>query len=423
MKDLLFLKRLYLPILALEKPNSKSDEEWEFEHEEVCEYIRQWVEDNVVNHIANETRARTLWYKLETLYASKTGNNKLFLLKQAMNLRYKEGSSILDHLNEFQGCFDQLSSMGVKFDEDIQGLWLLNTLPDSWENFRVSLTNSAPNGIVTMEYVKSSVLNEEVRRKTQGSSSSHSEVLVTKKRGRSKNRGQGQNCRGKSRSKSRENKPENSKQEKNDDGKHNDQVATVTSKDFFILYDDDAVNVASQETSCVIDSGASIHATSRKDLFTSYTIGDFGTIKMGNDGLAKVIGIRDACLEMDNGSSLILRDVKDIFNICLNLISTGRLDDEGYCNPFSDGQWKLARGAMDPVEKKLVRSRDVVFVEDQTIQDVEKAKKVVPQYNDGLIDLDLVPLTDLPTNVEHDVQDDQQDLDDADAPMQGETDY
>ncbi|KAJ0077765.1 hypothetical protein Patl1_37282 [Pistacia atlantica] len=101
MKDLLFVKRLYLPVFASEKPDSKSDEEWEFEHKQVFGYIKQWVEDNVVNHIANETHARALWYKLETLYASKIGNNKLFLPKQAMNLRYKEGSSILDHLNEF----------------------------------------------------------------------------------------------------------------------------------------------------------------------------------------------------------------------------------------------------------------------------------------------------------------------------------
>ena len=50
-----------------------------------------------------------------------------------MNIRYKEGTSISDHINDFQGVFDQLSGMGVKFDDEIQGLWLLNTLPDSWE--------------------------------------------------------------------------------------------------------------------------------------------------------------------------------------------------------------------------------------------------------------------------------------------------
>ena len=83
----------------------------------------------------NETHARTLWKKLETFYASKTGNNKLFLLKQLMAFKYKEGSPILDHINDFSGILDQLSGMGVYFDDEIQGLWLHNTLPDSWKLF------------------------------------------------------------------------------------------------------------------------------------------------------------------------------------------------------------------------------------------------------------------------------------------------
>ncbi|KAJ0100414.1 hypothetical protein Patl1_21254 [Pistacia atlantica] len=98
--------------------------------------------------------------------------------------------------------------------------------------------------------------------------------------------------------------------------------------------------------SWVIDSGAFIHATSIKNLFTSYAAGDFGTVKIGNDGLAKVIGIEDVCLETDNGSSLLLRDMKHIPDIRLNLISIGRLDNEGCCNTFGDGRWKLTRGAM-----------------------------------------------------------------------------
>lgn len=80
MKDLLFVKNLHLPVFATKKPDSKSDEEWEFEHQQVCGFIRQCVEDNVYNHIANETHARALWKKIESLYASKSGNNKLYLL-------------------------------------------------------------------------------------------------------------------------------------------------------------------------------------------------------------------------------------------------------------------------------------------------------------------------------------------------------
>ena len=136
----------------------------------------------------------------ETLYASKTGNNKLFLLKKLMTFKYKEGSPILDHINDFLGIIDQLSGMGINFDDEIQGLWLLNTLPDSWKPLRVSLTNSATGGKVTMEYAKSGVLNEEVRRKSQDTSS-HSDVLYTEDRGRHKTRDP--RSRGKSRSKSK----------------------------------------------------------------------------------------------------------------------------------------------------------------------------------------------------------------------------
>ena len=90
MKDLLFVKALHLPVFTTQKPDSKSDEEWEFKHQQVCGFIRKFVEENVYNHIDQETHARTLWEKLESLYASRSGNNKLFLLKKMMALKYKE---------------------------------------------------------------------------------------------------------------------------------------------------------------------------------------------------------------------------------------------------------------------------------------------------------------------------------------------
>ena len=74
--------------------------------------------------------------------------------------------------------------MGIKFDEDIQGFLLLGYLQDSKETFRTSLSNPSLKGVILMDSAKTSVLNEEMRRKTQGSSSSH--VLVTGPRGETK---------------------------------------------------------------------------------------------------------------------------------------------------------------------------------------------------------------------------------------------
>jgi len=131
MKDLLFVKKMHLPVFATQKSESMSDEEWDFEHQQVCGFIRHFVDDNVYNHIASETHARTLWEKIESLYASKSGNNKLYLLSSIVSLKYTEGTSISDHLNEFQGLLDQMSGMGIKFDDEILGLLLLNSLPQS----------------------------------------------------------------------------------------------------------------------------------------------------------------------------------------------------------------------------------------------------------------------------------------------------
>ncbi|CAA0837196.1 Uncharacterized mitochondrial protein AtMg00300 [Striga hermonthica] len=108
----------------------------------------------------------------------------------------------------------------------------------------------------------------------------------------------------------------------------------------------DAVNVACQETSWVINSGASIHVTSRRDFFRSYTPGDYGSVRMENDGIAKAVGMGDVHLETENGNTLVLRGVKHVPNIRMNLISTGKLDDEGFCNTFRDGKWKLAKGSL-----------------------------------------------------------------------------
>lgn len=58
----------------------------ELKHAQVCGFIRQWIDDNMFNHICNEMHARSLWEKLESLYARKTGNNKLFLIKKIINL-------------------------------------------------------------------------------------------------------------------------------------------------------------------------------------------------------------------------------------------------------------------------------------------------------------------------------------------------
>ncbi|KAK8492320.1 hypothetical protein V6N12_073614 [Hibiscus sabdariffa] len=278
------------------------------------------------------------------------------------------------------------------------------------------------------------------------------------------------------------------------------------------------VNLAYDETSWVIDTCSSIHAMSRMDFFISYTPGDFGVLKMGNDVLVSVTGTRNVRLVSNNGTKLILKDVRHAPNICLNLISAGKLDDEGFCNIFSDGPWKLTKGSLvvargkkssnlylmqaltsrdtvnvavndsstelwhkrlshmrkqrsvsfrscpsdrrskllelthsdvcgpvkdkrskldaktrqcifigygldgefgyriyDPVQKKLMRSQDVVFIEDHTIDDIDKTEKEDSPNSGDVTDVNPVPLNPSPNPIQDDIHGDvndyQQDID------------
>jgi len=67
----------------------------------------------------------------------------------------------------------------------------------------------------------------------------------------------------------------------------------------------------------IIDSGDTLHVTPMKEFFTSYTSGDFGVLKMGNDGVSKVIGIGDVCLQTNMGMQCLLRGLKHAPNIPL----------------------------------------------------------------------------------------------------------
>jgi len=120
----------------------------------------------------------------------------------------------------------------------------------------------------------------------------------------------------------------------------------ATSVDFLLVHEFESTNLVDSLTSWVVDSGASFHITYKRDLFTSYTPGDFGCVKIAHGGVARCIGVRQVCLEMSNGSRLVLKHVKHVPNVRLNLLFVGKLCDENYNSSFGGDSWKLTKGSM-----------------------------------------------------------------------------
>ncbi|KAL5707969.1 glutamine--tRNA ligase [Ranunculus cassubicifolius] len=67
---------------------------------------------------------------------------------------------------------------------------------------------------------------------------------------------------------------------------------------------------------------------------------------MGNKDTAEVVGKGTIRLEMSTGCTLLLKEVRHVPDLRLSLISTGKLDDEGYYNTFGNGMWKLTKDSL-----------------------------------------------------------------------------
>ncbi|CAL2227219.1 unnamed protein product [Prunus armeniaca] len=287
MEHILYRKDLYEPLQLLgQKLEGKSDNAWSILSRKAVGQIRQWVDQSVFHHVAQETDAYKLWTKLLSMYEWKTSQNKASVIRRLVNLKYRDGRSVIEHLSDFQGLINLLTNMKMVLDDELQALVLLSSLPDSLDTLVVSLSNSASQGVLTLDIVKDNMFNEEARRKEQGVVA-ESEALVSKQVKGQVKRWLERKVKDKKgprmiplwrdmpmKRECRLFKREQDRGNKKSDARHT--TATTSG--------------GNDVTSRIVDSGASFHVTSRRDFFTSYTNEDFGNVRMGNDKLSKIMG-------------------------------------------------------------------------------------------------------------------------------------
>ena len=67
-------------------------------------------------------------------------------------------------------------------------------------------------------------------------------------------------------------------------------------------------------------------------------------LHLSRNGVSKVIGVGDGCLQTNMGMQLLLKGVKHAPDVRFNLISVQMVDDGGYDGHFGSGKWKLTKG-------------------------------------------------------------------------------
>ena len=103
------------------------------------------------------------------------------------------------------------------------------------------------------------------------------------------------------------------------------------------------ISLESIDDSWVLDSGASFHATPRRGYFIDYVQGEFGLFYLGNNEPYQIVWKGKVKIKLQNGNHWLLHEVRHVPGLSKNLISVGKLDDEGCVVNFNDKNWKVSK--------------------------------------------------------------------------------
>ncbi|GJZ21984.1 zinc finger, CCHC-type containing protein [Tanacetum coccineum] len=110
-----------------------------------------------------------------------------------------------------------------------------------------------------------------------------------------------------------------------------------------------------QMTELVIDSGGSYHMTHMRDFLYDFKGFDGGSVQLGDNKTCTIKGTRKVKIQLHNGSSFILKDVRYVPGLRRSLISLGTLEKEGYIVKMQMGRIKVIKGCrvmMTGIRKK-----------------------------------------------------------------------
>lgn len=347
-EDIIYAKEL--DIVLKGKPDSLTEEEFVRLDRRAMSIVRLTLIRDVAFNTTRAKSTKEMLQILANMYEKPTAANKVYLVRKLCNLKMNESTPMHTHLNAFNRITQQLAAVNFELDDEMKAVFLLSSLPESWNPIVTAVSSS--NGTTPMKYdhVRDLILSEDARKKNEPSG--NNSALLT--RGRSQYRGKASRGRSKSRGKSRDTSrvkcwncgkfghyqsncraPKKEKEETGTIHATTEEVADAL-----------MLTVHSQEEQWIVDTGASFHSTNKSSGMLSYVAKDFGFVYTADGSPLKVVGMGSVTIQTTTGHLWKLHNVRHIPGSVRNLISVGQLDDDGYYTQFGDGKWKVSRGAL-----------------------------------------------------------------------------
>ncbi|GKD74753.1 hypothetical protein Tco_1333035 [Tanacetum coccineum] len=315
--------------------------------------------DRVLQEVTKETTAAGIWTKLTNLYITKSLANRLFLKKKLYTYYMSPGTKLGDRIDKFNKLILDLANIDTKIEgeDHDQALMLLTSLPLSYENFVEKLLYGRES--LTMEDVLATLNSMELKKRTEVIKEEIGDGLYV--RGRSDHLGKahsGRSLRFKLRGgtgklkcfichsedhlkrdypvKKSSRFVKNGKRDQDSDSS-DDEGNAYFGVAFVVVRNDEM-------TELVMNSGGSYHMTHRRDFLYDFKVIDGGSVQLDDNRTFTIKGIGKVKIQLHEGSSFILEDVRYVPRLRKSLISLGTLKKEGYTMKMHMSRIKVIKG-------------------------------------------------------------------------------
>ena len=299
------------------------------------------VDTSLLYLIRNPEDPAVVWKKLADQFEKKTWATRLGLRRKLHSLRLKEGDSAQVHIKAITELFDALSVAGETISEEDRVVYLLASLPETYNVLVTALEAHAD--VPKLEVVTERILHQEWNFSDKSGSSSLSEGALTSCRfpkGGAKVKCHHCGKLGHIKKFCRELKAQKERRGMSE----KTAVAAVEESETPVLISiaNQALSVSSPNEQCawIVDSGATSHMCRDSKLFTTlYQLEDSIDVVLGDGRALTAVGRGEVKLDMVLPSgqvrSCILCDVLYVPELSYNLISVAKASLKGKIIKFT----------------------------------------------------------------------------------------
>ncbi|XP_052890522.1 uncharacterized protein LOC128298777 [Anopheles moucheti] len=161
--EMLLIREEVWYVIADPKPESPP-EKWVKDDRKARATMGLCIEDNQVNLVKDIPSAKEFWEKLRVFHEKTSATSRVSVLGKICDMKLIEGGDMEKHLMELESLFDKLTIAGLVLQPELRVAMIHRSLPESYGGL-VTALESRPDSELTVEVVKSKLLDESERRK------------------------------------------------------------------------------------------------------------------------------------------------------------------------------------------------------------------------------------------------------------------